>query len=285
MKLTTLDKFFWEYFKECPRKACLSFYDNNYFGYRPSRYKFKTVEQAKYEIFESTACKFFEELMEKKEITYSRLKEIFYLVSAKRLEKVRSSKKYNDDYKKQFHEMIKELRTFEEFKQFSKILEVGDAFHIHTGLEAKINLTEYANNNLNDNNYKSLKSKFEYKIKFPFYRRTPMGVMPIHFNHSGYPFDIQHLNFELILTKLFFEKCVEDNLFKIIVYDFKSMKRYVVDDLDADFNIIRKILRTIDQNLIYPNNSYDKCKVCPHYTFCSEKPYEEVTKKLIERYC
>lgn len=285
MKLSVLDKFFWEYFKECPRKACLSYYENTIFGYKPVRYKFKTVEQLKYEIFEATACKFFEELRVKKEISYNRLKEIFYLIFSKKLEKMRLNTKYNDEFKQEFYKMITELKTFEEFQVFAKLLEAGDAFHIHAGLEARINLSEYANSNLLENSFKGIKSKFEYKINFPFYRRTPMGVMPIHFNHSGYPFDMQHLNYELILTKLFFEKCVEDNLFKIIVYDFKSMKRYVVEDIEADFNVIRNILKTIDQKLVYPNNKYERCRLCPHYNFCKDDTgYKESYRRINKKY-
>lgn len=284
MKLKVLDKFFWEYFKECPRKACLSYYDNNIFGHRPVKFKFKTIEQERIGILEETAYKFFEELEKNKEVSFNRMKEMHYYIVTNRRNFILKGNTYNEEYKRQFAELVKEMRTFKPLKELLGLLEVKDAVNIHTGIEATINLTEYANSNMLENNYSRLKSNFTYKLKFPFYRRTPIGVMPIHFNHSGYPFDFQQLNYELILTKLFFEKCVEDNLAKIIVYDFKTMKRYVVDDLEADFSSIRKMLETVDKNLVYPNNQYDRCKICPHIEFCRNNMYRDNAEKMRKRY-
>ena len=285
MKLKVLDKFFWDYFKECPRKACLSYYDNNIFGYRPIKFRFKTLEQEKEGIFEATACKFFEELIEKKSISYTRLKEIFYYVTAHRLANITNGIKYSDDYKKQFREMIIELRNFKEFKEFAEILNPEDAVNMSTGMKATINLSEYANHNIHENNYKSIKSKFEYRINFPFYKRNKRGsVMPIHFNHAGYPFDFQDLNYELILTKLFFEKCVDEKMTGIIVYDFKTMKRYIVKDLKANFSAIRRILETIDRHLVYPNNKYERCIQCQHYKFCENNLYSKEAERMRKKY-
>ena len=284
MKLLTLDKQFWGYFKQCPRKACLSYYKNSYFGYKPTIFKFKTIEEEKYGILEATAYKFFEELQQKKEVSFTRMKEIHYYMISKRLYKIQYGIMYSDEYKRRFKEMATELRTFKDLRELLDLLEVKDAVNLHTGLEATIDLTEYANSNMHQNNYNRLKSEFKYKIKFPFYRRTPIGVMPIHFNHSGYPFDFQHLNYELILTKLFFEKCVEDNLAKIIVYDFKTMRRYVVEDLEADFSSVRKILETVDKGLVYPNNEFERCKLCPHFEFCKNNMYRDKAEQVRKRY-
>lgn len=280
MILVELNRLFWDYFKQCPRKACLAFRKNHIMHLKISTFKFLSVEQQRYKIFEKTANSFFYELITNKELNYSKFKEYFYSILLYENRKMKNNGKYSKEYKNEFSCMLNDLKDFGDFERLAEILDPNDTKDLEVGGEYTFNLTEYLNRNHPQESISSLKELYSYKLDIPFYRRRKNGVEVIKYIHSGYPYNIVSLDNELNILKAFFNKSTEENLLKIIVYDFKTFKRYEVTDMDIDFNHMFRMLKVIESQLVYVNNTYENCITCLYKDYCRDN--QKFKKKTFE---
>ena len=286
--LYTIGKVFWKYFKQCPKKACLSYRRNPSFGIRFTTYKFISIEDQKYKIFEYTANMFFKEIMENKQITYTKLKEYFYFIITKEEKLMRKNSKYSEEYKDDFFKMIEQLKNFVDFNKFAKLLNVKDAINMNIGFNTTINLTDYINMNYGTNSLYKIKTRYDYSLEVPYYNREDDKVNAIIYLSNGYPYNIPEIEPEINLVKAFFNKCTDETLNKIIVYDFKTMVRYEVTDLKPTFAQVFKAMKVLDMDFLYSNNSYENCRTCPHIDRCRDvnrytKSFEEILKESKEK--
>ena len=266
MKIKNMDKLFWNYFKICPRKACLSYIKHHHFRkfYVVDTYKRLTVDEQKYKILEDTTNKFFQTLIKEGSVTIPQLRTIFLILIQKARERVLSNTYYSSNYKNEFLEMIADLRTLKDFNILTEILIQEDAINIETGIKAKVSLKEFASQGR-----EPLKEEYEYNLEIPFYKRVEDNkVAVIKYIHTGFPYDIPELNAELIILNSFFNKCTDEELAYTIVYDFKSMKRYEVKNIFRGYEHIYSMLYLIDNNLVYANNTFENCRTCVHKKIC-----------------
>lgn len=274
MLIKIIDKLFWDYFKECPRKACLSFIKHNKFENNiVNTFKRLTIEQQKFLIFEKTTNKFFQTLTEKNIITVGELKTIFLIFIQKARESMKNNKHYSNEYKKEFINMTDELRTLDDFYKLVNMLEEKDAENFYIGAIFKINLKDFINEERISNKRINgeLKNDYFYNLEIPFYKKTNDDkIVAIKYLNTGFPYDIPELNPELIILNSFFKKCTEEELDYTIVYDFKTMQRYEIHDLKRGYRHINNILSIIDNDFVYANNSYENCINCVHKSICAE---------------
>lgn len=276
MTLTTLNKTFWDYFKQCPRRSCLNFRKNHsMFNVKLKTYKKLTIDQQKFLILEEISKNFFTSLITNRQTDIVEIQKNMLALLQLKKRKIETNTKYNDTYKKEFNKMIINMKQFIELEKLLKILNPNDALDLKLGAEYEMNITEYINKNLSENHINSIKNEFHYKLDIPFYKEEADGITVIKFTNDSYLYE---LNNDLIITKAFFEKSTEEKLNKMIIYDLNKYSRIELLNKDINFTHLFKIMKIIDSEYIYANpNPY--CEECDYKELCVtgvKKTFKEI---------
>lgn len=171
-------------------------------------------------------------------------------------------KNYNN-YKK----MLERLKSDEPLNKLMNVLEVEDSVSIETGYSIKIELNKLLSSTIK---YK-LNNKYIYNMDIPLFKREEDGIVIYKFIHSGYPNLVYNEDCDLNITRFLADELLEDTVKAIVVYDFKSWKRYEIGTKKGTyFSDVFKILKTIDSDLVPRYSCYDNCIKCENMDLCDE---------------
>lgn len=255
MKLRTLDKLFWDYFKECPRKACFLYQKNQSFGMSVKRFKKIKKEEFRYFLLE----KIFMHILNSKDDEKELKKKIIAYLNKEKFD-IKNSKKYSDEEKEYIITTIELMRDLEDLEILLKLMKQDD-FKEFDSLKIKLKLS----------NYIDIKTKtdFEYEIFIPVIQYLDKNEIKIvMFNHNGYPNFIYEYESDINIIKKFIKQDTNNKLREIIIYDFKSMCRYSMKVDVLHLKEIKSILTIIDKGLLFFNSKSENCLNCTNLNNC-----------------
>lgn len=271
----TLDKRFWGYYQKCPKAACFLYAKNPIFDKRTVTKKENSAEEEIFNILERIVC-YFLVTVAKEEVEYKEIKKRYLLM----LRELKTKLKRRDDYLEKYAEAIFYLRSEEPLKEVLEFIKMEDALNIETGSSIKILLNNFFRQKLKA---KNLKNDYFYKLDVPLFSKKDGKITLFKFLHKGYPNFIYDEDCDLNLTRFIAEELFEEEVEKIVVYDFKSMARYEVEPRKNSYLADAfKIIRIVDMGLAHRNSSYENCSTCSNFENCKKIAEISQNAKLIE---
>lgn len=238
-------------------------------------FKAITVEQQRIEILESICKKFFIQLITNKETNEKEIKNISLALIQKKIDSIKKHTKYNNEYKKKVTSILNIMKDFEDVKMLLEILKAEDALELQLGGTYEMDISEYINRNYNRKGHTAIKNEYHYKLDIPFYKKDSNGITIIKFTNDSYFYEI---NQDLLITKSFFDKSTDEELYKIILYDLNLMKRVEITDMSVNLEHLYNIFKIIDGNYTYANPG-EYCDECFYQELCKigiKKSFEEI---------
>lgn len=256
MKLRILNKLFWRYFKECPRKACFLYQKHQTFGMSVKRFKKKTSKEYMYYILE----KMFLKIISNKDFDEKELKKYYLGLLNYDKFSIKNSDKYTLEEKEELIETINLMKDLQELELLLKIINKEDFKEFDT-LKIKIKLKKYTKLKLNQD--------FEYELEIPIIQYLEnKEVKIILFNHNGYPNFLYEYDSDINIMKKFIKEETNNKIREIIIYDFNSMCRYSIDIDIIHLKEIKSILSIIDKDMLFFNSNESNCYSCSNFNNC-----------------
>ena len=209
------------------------------------------------------------ELNKNGEVNYRDLRKIYFIYINNYYTKIIKG----DNYKKVrrydgFLRKLEYLKTGEPLDKLLDFLDVEDSKNIHLGSLIKVNLTKEINKVYRS---KEVKDQYICDLDIPFYKKEEDGLTLYKFNHSGYPYIILEEEPDLSITRFAVNEYIDEKIKEIIVFDFKTFKRYSVQPIkEARLTDTFKIIKTIDSRLTPRFTSYENCRECTNFELCKK---------------
>lgn len=258
-----MDKRFWGHYTKCPKAACFLYSKNPFFEGRFVTKKENSPEEEVFDILEKIIT-FFLVTVANEEVEYKEIRKRYLIM----LRNLKFKLKQRDDYLEKYSEAIFYLRTEEPLKELMELVNLEDAINIETGSSIKFLLNNVFRKKIEANN---LKDDYFYKIDIPLFSKKDGKITLFKFIHKGYPNFIYEEDCDLNLTRFVAQELFEEEVEKIVVYDFKSMSRYEVEPRkNTYFADVFKIIRIIDRGLAPRNSNYENCSICSNFKECKK---------------